>query len=225
MIAGCQYWFPKAFGFRLAEKWGRISVFFWVLGFYLAFMPLYVLGFMGMPRRMGHYEMATWQPWLIAAEVGAILVGCGGICQVIQLVRSIRNRAALRVNTGDPWDGRTLEWMTASPPAPYNFAVIPHVHDIDELAWRKKHGVAEPESEKVLNIVMPNNTGAGMILGVLSFIFGFAMVWHVWWLAAIAAAAMLATVIVRSSNDDDEHVVRVKALKTVEAGGRLEAAE
>jgi cytochrome o ubiquinol oxidase subunit I len=224
-FAGYYYWFPKAFGFRLEEKWGKRAFWAWIIGFYLAFMPLYVLGFMGMPRRMDHYATAAWQPWLIVAEAGAILIGCGIACQVIQLVRSIRHRAELRVNNGDAWDGRTLEWMTSSPPAPYNFAVIPQVHDIDELAWRKKHGGNRPTVVNIDSIVLPDNTGAGMILGGLSFVFGFAMVWRIWWLAALTGACMFAVIVMRSSEDHDERLMRAEEVSMIEGDGGLEAAE
>ncbi len=224
-FAGYYYWFPKAFGFRLEEKWGKRAFWAWITGFYLAFMPLYALGFMGMPRRMDHYATAGWQPWLIVAEAGAILIGCGIVCQAIQLVSSIRHRAELRVHNGDVWDGRTLEWMTSSPPSPYNFAVIPHVHDIDELAWRKKHGGARPEEVRFGSIVMPDNTGAGIILGVLSFVFGFAMVWHIWWLAALSVLSVFAVVVTRSSEDHDEHLAGAAEVQAIETHAGLEAAE
>jgi cytochrome o ubiquinol oxidase subunit I len=225
-FAGYYYWFPKAFGFKLEDKWGRRAFWAWTVGFYLAFMPLYVLGFEGMLRRMAHYSTPGWQPWLIVAECGAIIIACGILCQIVQLVQSIRHREALRVDSGDPWDGRTLEWMTACPPAPYNFAVIPEIHDIDELAWRKKHGGVRPAMAPINSIVMPDNTGAGAILGGLSFVFGFAMVWHVWWLAAVSGLGMFAVLVVRSSGDHDEHVVHAREVMNIEAGvAQLEAAE
>ena len=143
-LAGYQYWFPKALGFRLDEKWGKRAFWAWIIGFYLAFMPLYVLGFMGMPRRLERYDVAAWQPWLIVAELGALSILLGIVLLIVQLAVSFRNRAALRDTTGDPWNGRTLEWATSSPPAPYNFAIIPYVHGIDALAamkdrWNCRH--------------------------------------------------------------------------------------
>ena len=224
-FAGYYYWFPKAFGFTLEEKWGRRAFWAWLVGFYVAFMPLYVLGFMGMPRRLDHYVTAAWHPWLEVAEVGAILIAVGIACQIIQLVVSIRNHAALRVVTGDPWGGRTLEWMTPCPPAPYNFAVIPEVHDIDEFAWRKQHGMGGAVLASVESIVMPDNTGAGMVIGALSFIFGFAMVWHIWWLAALGGAGMFAVLVVRSAVDHSEHIVTPAAMAVAGGEAGLEAAE
>src|SRR5271156_3415925 len=136
LMAGYNYWFPKVFGFRLDERWGRASFWCWFVGFYLAFMPLYALGLMGMTRRMQHYDVVSWQPWLVAAAAGVVVILAGIVCQVIQLVVSIRNREQLKV-TADPWNGRTLEWATASPPPAWNFAVLPRVTTLDAL-WNKK---------------------------------------------------------------------------------------
>jgi cytochrome o ubiquinol oxidase subunit I len=145
-FAGYNFWFPKAFGFKLDENWGRRSFWCWIVGFYLAFMPLYLLGFLGMPRRMEHYDIPGWQPWLVIAALGAALISLGLLCQIIQLAVSFRNRRMLAVGA-DPWDGRTLEWATSSPPKLYNFAVLPKVGSLDALTAMKKHGVpAKPVS-------------------------------------------------------------------------------
>jgi cytochrome o ubiquinol oxidase subunit 1 len=119
-MAGYNYWFPKAFGFQLDERWGKAAFWCWFVGFYLAFMPLYLLGLMGMTRRMQHYDNPAWQPWLLVAMVGVVVILGGIVCQVAQLVVSIRARDKLRA-TADPWNGRTLEWATASPPPAWNF--------------------------------------------------------------------------------------------------------
>jgi cytochrome o ubiquinol oxidase subunit 1 len=126
-FAGYTYWFPKAFGFRLHEGYGKAAFWCWLIGFYVAFMPLYVLGLLGMTRRMQHYDVPEWRPWMIVAACGATLIMCGIAFQIIQLVVSIRQRQQLRDETGDPWDGRSLEWATASPPPVFNFAVLPTV--------------------------------------------------------------------------------------------------
>ena len=131
----------EPFGFRLDERWGKAAFWCWFIGFHLAFMPLYVTGLMGMPRRLQHYDVLSWQPWLLVAEVGALVILTGIICQIVQIVVSIRHREQLRDTTGDPWNGRTLEWSTASPPPAWNFAVLPRVNELDAFwgaCWRSK---------------------------------------------------------------------------------------
>ncbi|MCP4384933.1 MAG: cytochrome o ubiquinol oxidase subunit I [Hyphomicrobiales bacterium] len=215
-FAGLNFWFPKAFGFRLDEKWGRRSFWCWVIGFYLAFMPLYALGFMGMPRRMEHYETAAWQPYLIVAALGAVFVLFGLIFLVVQIVVSVRNRVALRDYTGDPWNGRTFEWLTASPPPPYNFAFIPTVHGRDEFFEMKQRGVAYQRPERYEAIIMPKNSAFGIIIGGIAFVLGFAMVWHMWWLAIICAVAAAIVIVVRSSDDDTDVVLPPFAVEAIE---------
>jgi cytochrome o ubiquinol oxidase subunit 1 len=215
-FAGYSYWFPKAFGFALNEKWGRRAFFCWLGGFYLAFGPLYVLGFMGMPRRMVHYANLAWHPWLIVAAVGAGVITLGIACQIVQLVVSIREREASRDLTGNPWNGRTLEWATASPPAIYNFAQIPVVQAIDALVDMKARGTAYQLPEHYQDIHMPGNTAAGFINGVLAFIFGFAMVWHIWWMAVLSSLGMLIAVIIRTSNDHADYKMPATEVERIE---------
>jgi cytochrome o ubiquinol oxidase subunit I len=199
LMAGYNYWFPKAFGFKLDERWGRASFWCWLIGFYVAFMPLYALGLMGMTRRMQHYDVANWQPWLVVAAIGAVIIFVGIVCQVIQLVVSIRDREQLKV-TADPWNGRTLEWATASPPPPWNFSVLPQVTAIDAL-WKVKQRErtlsAQPTRErKFAPIEVPKNSATGFITALFAVVTGFALIWHIWWMAAVgvigAFLAMLA---------------------------------
>ena len=192
--AGISYWFPKAFGYTLDRFWGLLSFWFWVVGFYFAFMPLYVLGFMGVTRRLRHFDDPSLQIWTVIAAFGAVLILCGILSFLVQLYVSIRNRAALRDVTGDPWQGRTLEWSTSSPPPPYNFAFAPRVHNLDAWWDMKSHGYHRP-LEGFKPIHMPKNTGAGVVLAALSVVFGFAMVWYIWWLAALSFAALVAAAI------------------------------
>jgi cytochrome o ubiquinol oxidase subunit 1 len=215
-FAGLNFWFPKAFGFKLDERWGKRSFWCWVIGFYLAFMPLYVLGFMGMPRRMEHYDTAAWQPWLIVAAAGAVFVLFGLAFMIVQIVVSIRRRAEYRDWTGDPWNGRTLEWLTASPAAPYNFAVVPAVHDRDEFLGMKERGVAYRRPDRYQDIVMPKNSAFGVVLGALSFLLGFAVIWHIWWLAIACTALIAITLIVRSSNDDTDYLLPAAEVEAIE---------
>jgi cytochrome o ubiquinol oxidase subunit 1 len=194
VFAGISYWFPKAFGFRLEAFWGKMSFWFWVAGFYLAFMPLYVLGLMGVTRRLRHFDDPTLQLWFVVAAAGAVLILLGIVSFLIQIYLSIRRREALRDRTGDPWGGRTLEWSTASPPPEYNFAFTPLVHDNDAW-WDMKHRGFRRPVAGFNAIHMPRNTGAGFILAALSGIFGFATIWHIWWLAALGLVAVLAVAI------------------------------
>ncbi|WP_419913505.1 cytochrome o ubiquinol oxidase subunit I [Hoeflea sp.] len=216
-FAGMNYWFPKAFGFKLDETWGIRAFWFWIIGFYLAFMPLYVLGFMGMVRRMEHYNVPEWQPYLVVAAIGAVFVLIGIVCIAMQLYVSVRDRAGAVDSTGDPWNGRTLEWATSSPPAPYNFAVIPQVQDIDAFADMKRRGVVGARPERYEDITMPKSTGAGVFLGAGGFVLGFAMVWHIWWLAALCLLAAIAILIMRASNDDDEFTITAAEVEAIES--------
>jgi cytochrome o ubiquinol oxidase subunit 1 len=215
-FAGYQYWFPKAFGFQLDEKWGRRAFWAWIVGFYLAFMPLYILGFMGMPQRLHTYYVAGWQPYLIVAEVGALLILCGISFLAVQLAVSIRNRAGLAVSTGDPWNGRTLEWATASPPAVYNFALVPHVRSIDAWWAMKQAGRAGHKPAPFHDIVMPAESSAGVVTGAMSFVFAFAMVWHIWWLAVVGGLAICAAVLSQILRHRAEHRIPASEVEAIE---------
>lgn len=215
-FAGYQYWFPKAFGFRLEEKWGRRAFWAWMAGFYLAFMPLYILGFMGMPQRLNIYYVASWQPYLIIAEFGAILILCGITFLAIQLAVSIRDRAALAASTGDPWNGRTLEWATAAPPASYNFAVVPHVKGIDAWWAMKQAETAGHRPDRFHDIILHDDSSAGVVVGGMSFVFAFAMIWQIWWLVAIGGLGMFAAVLSQTFRDHTEHRLRASEIEAIE---------
>ena len=215
-FAGLTYWFPKTFGFKLNEKWGKRAFWLWLIGFEVAFAPLYILGFMGMARRMAHYDNTAFQPWLIIAAVGAFIILLAILSQVMQFVISIRNREAHPDLTGDPWDGRTLEWATASPPAVYNFAVIPEVHDLDAFWDMKEKGTAFEQPSEYHDIHMPKDRSHGPVLGVFTLIFGFAMVWYIWWLAIVAFLGIIATMIHAGSNDNVEYVIPAAEVKKIE---------
>ena len=215
-FAGYMYWFPKAFGFALNERWGIRSFWCWLIGFYLAFMPLYALGFMGMPRRMEHYNVAAWQPYLIVAAAGAFLILLGIVFLVVQLVVSIRQRQESLDLSGDPWNGRTLEWLTSSPPAPYNFAVLPEVRDIDAFQDLKGRGVAYRKPDRYQDIYMPKSTGAGAFLGGLALLLGFALVWHIWWMAIACGVGMWIVIIARTYDDDAEYCLPASDVEKIE---------
>ncbi|MBB4170510.1 cytochrome o ubiquinol oxidase subunit I [Rhizobium sp. BK538] len=199
LMAGVTYWFPKAFGYKLDPFWGKMSFWFWLIGFYFAFMPLYVLGLMGVTRRVSQFEDPSLQIWFIIAAFGAVLIAIGIASFIIQLVVSFFKREELRDTTGDPWDGRTLEWSTSSPPPDYNFAFTPVVHDHDSWYDMKGRGYARP-LEGFKPIHMPKNTGTGVILGALSIGLAFGLIWYMWWLAILSFAAMLAVAIGHTFN-------------------------
>ncbi|MEH3116324.1 MAG: cytochrome o ubiquinol oxidase subunit I [Methylorubrum populi] len=206
MFAGVNYWFPKAFGFKLDPFWGKVSFWFWTVGFYVAFMPLYVLGLMGVTRRAQHFDDPSLQIWFVAAAIGAGLIALGIGAMIVQFAVSIKNREALRDVTGDPWEGRTLEWSTSSPPPDYNFAFTPVVHNLDAWWEMKARGFKRP-LEGYKPIHMPRNTATGVILGVISIAFSFAMIWYIWWLAALTFAATLAVAIGHTFNYDRDFYI------------------
>jgi len=219
LMAGIYYWFPKAFGFRLVASWGKASFWFWLSGFYFAFMPLYWLGLLGVTRRVNHFDDPSLQIWFLIAAFGAFLIACGIACFIIQLVVSFMRREELRDTTGDPWNGRTLEWSTSSPPPQYNFAFTPVVHDTDAWWQMKQHGYKRP-LEGFIPIHMPKNTAAGIVLAGLSTVMGFALIWHIWWLAAVSFAAIIIAAIIHTFNYKRDYyiptddVVRTEAART-----------
>jgi len=224
LLAGITYWFPKAFGYKLDPFWGKCSFWFWVVGFYVAFMPLYVLGLMGVTRRLNHFEDPSLQIWFQVAAFGAVLIALGIASFIIQIVVSFFRRESLRDNTGDPWDGRTLEWSTSSPPPAYNFAFTPRVHDNDAWTDMKIHGYVRP-TDGFIPIHMPKNTGAGFIIAALATVMGFALIWHMWLLAGVGFVAMLAAVITHTFNyKRDYHIPAEEVVHTEGERTRLLAA-
>ncbi|WGL97768.1 cytochrome o ubiquinol oxidase subunit I [Arsenophonus sp. aPb] len=215
-FAGMTYWFPKAFGFTLNEKWGVRAFWFWISGFFIAFMPLYILGFMGMTRRLSQNIDPQYHPMLMVASLGAALIAIGIFCQVIQIIVSIRDRHKNRDITGDPWGGRTLEWSTSSPAPFYNFAKEPQIDTRDAWWDMKEKGIAYKQPTKYEPIHMPQNTAAGVIISAFCLMFGFAMVWHIWWLAIIGFAGIIATWIGKSFDDNVDYYVPVKEIERIE---------
>ena len=215
-FAAINFWFPKAFGFKLDPFWGKCSFWLWVVGFYFAFMPLYVLGLMGVTRRISHFEDPSLQIWFQIAAFGAVLIALGIGAMLIQFVVSFLRRDQLRDVTGDPWDGRTLEWSTSSPPPAYNFAFTPVVHDNDAWWQMKQLGWKRPQSG-FINIHMPKNTGAGIILAGLSTVLGFALIWHMWLVAGVAFVALLAVAIGHTFNYNRDYYIQAADVARVEA--------
>ena len=209
-FAGYTYWFPKAFGFRLHEGFGKAAFWFWLIGFYVAFMPLYAVGMLGMTRRMQHYDVPEWRPWLIVAAFGAVLILIGIVFQILQLVVSIRHREELRDRTGDPWNGRSLEWATASPPPVFNFAIPPEVRSEDAY-WTMKLQAQKQDIEKnepaYQDIEMPRNSPTGFVCAFFATIMGFALIWHIWWMVAAGFVGAFATFVAFAWRDHDEYVI------------------
>jgi cytochrome o ubiquinol oxidase subunit I len=206
VLAGYNHWFPKAFGFTLDERLGKASFWCWLVGFYLAFVPLYVLGLMGMTRRLQHIADPSWRPWLLVAGAGAIVIFCGILCQIAQLYVSIRTREQRRDVTGDPWNGRTLEWATPSPPPAYNFAVLPRVETIDAF-WEMKRKGRRPVEAVYEAIHMPRNSPTGFITAFFAVVTGFALIWHIWWIVILGLLAAAATILVFGWSDERERKI------------------
>ncbi|WP_207914947.1 cytochrome o ubiquinol oxidase subunit I [Luteimonas arsenica] len=223
LFAAMTHWFPKAFGFKLDDFWGKVSFWFWLAGYWFAFTPLYVLGLMGVTRRVSHFEDPSLQIWFQIAAFGAVLVGIGILAFLICIYVSFRRREQLRDVTGDPWDGRTLEWSTSSPPPDYNFAFTPVVHDTDTWSDMKARGFKRPESG-FTPIHMPRNTGAGVILALLSTVCGFALIWHIWWLAAGSLLAIVAYSIWHSFDRDRDYHIPAEQVAETEAARSRELA-
>jgi cytochrome o ubiquinol oxidase subunit 1 len=222
-FAGYTYWFPKAFGFSLDERLGKAAFWCWFVGFYVAFMPLYVLGLLGMTRRMQHYTQPEWYPWVLVAGLGALIVLTGIILQVTQLTVSIRTRAHRRELTGDPWDGRTLEWATSSPPPAYNFAVLHNVES-EEPYWGMKlearenlHLLAEPKYEA---IEVPRNSPTGFITAFFAVVTGFSLIWHIWWLVVLGLVGAYATFVVLAWRDVVETTIPVEEVAREDRANR-----
>ncbi|EGD57189.1 cytochrome o ubiquinol oxidase subunit I [Novosphingobium nitrogenifigens DSM 19370] len=214
-FAAINYWWPKAFGFKLDPFWGKVSFWCWVPGFWLAFTPLYIMGLMGVTRRMRVFDDPSLQPYFIVAACGALLIAAGIGAMLLQYATSILKRDQLRDETGDPWGGRTLEWSTSSPPPAYNFAFTPIVHDLDTWTDMKAKGVARPV-DGFRPIHMPKYTGAGVILAGISTVFGFAMIWHIWWLAIASFAAILLTAIAHTFNYDRSYHIPAETVARIE---------
>ncbi len=203
------------FGFTLDERFGRASFWCWLIGFYLAFTPLYVLGLQGMTRRLQHISDPSWQPLLLVAEAGAIVIMCGIFCQIAQLYVSIRTREYRRDLTGDPWNGRTLEWATASPPPSYNFAVMPRVETIDAFWEMKRRGLA-PVQPTYEPIEAPRNSPIGVVTAFFASVTGFALIWHIWWMAILGLAGVFIAILAFGWSDDRERELSAAEIALLE---------
>jgi cytochrome o ubiquinol oxidase subunit I len=222
-FAGLTYWFPKAFGFRLHEGWGKAAFWFTLLGFLVTFIPLYIAGLLGMTRRLQHYDFSLWQPWVMIAAAGIVVTLLAVFCQVVQLIVSIRRRNALRDEIGDPWDGRSLEWATASPPPAFNFAVLPNVHgeepywEIKQRAIETRHLSAEPDYKA---IEVPRNSPTGFVTAFFATLTGFALIWHIWWLVGIGLFAAYVVFVWFAWRDKVENEIPVEEVARIDRARR-----
>ncbi|KWV58474.1 cytochrome ubiquinol oxidase subunit I [Rhizobium altiplani] len=215
-LAGMSFWFPKVFGFTLNEFWGKVSFWCWMVGYWLAFTPLYILGFKGMTRRMNHYDVPGWHPYLVVALIGAIIIGVGILALLIQLFVSIRDRKLNRDVTGDPWDARSLEWATASPAPFYNFAHIPEITSLEQHWENKQTGRAYERRWQYEDIHMPRNTAAGFVISAFSFVLCFSLVWHIWVAAAVGLLGMIGTFIARTYDRNVDYYVPAVEIARIE---------
>ena len=211
-FAAITYWFPKLFGFRLNDQLGRYSAYAWQIGFILAFMPLYALGLMGAVRRLDSYDDASWQPLFIVSGIGVLVIALGVGLFVLQLAVSIWQRKKLIDTTGDPWDGRTLEWSVPSPAPHYNFAIDPVVTHRDDWWFKKQAGLKQPKASDYQDIWLPKNSSLGALIGLLAGLLGFSAIWHLWWLMAISLVMIIGLVIVRTLTDDHDEKITANEL-------------
>ncbi|RYX97531.1 MAG: cytochrome o ubiquinol oxidase subunit I [Bradyrhizobiaceae bacterium] len=225
VFAAINFWFPKAFGFKLDEFWGKVSFWFWVPGFWVAFTPLYVLGLMGVTRRMRVFDDPSLQIWFVIAGIGAAMIAAGTGALLVQIAVSVWRRKELADLTGDPWNGRTLEWATSSPPPDYNFAFTPVVHDNDAWYDMKNRSYQRPH-QGFRPIHMPKNTGAGIILSGLATALGFALIWYMWAFAALCFVALIAGAIYHTFNyKRDFHIPVDQVIATETKRSELLAAQ
>ena len=216
LFAGMVYWFPKAFGFKLDPWWGKVGFWGWVIGYWVAWTPIYIVGLMGTTRRVRHFDDPSFQIWFVIAGIGALIILVGILGFVMSIVMGFLNREKLRDTTGDPWEGRTLEWSTTSPPPPYNFAFTPRVHELDAWYDMKSRGYQKPTGG-YQPIHMPRNTGAGVILAGFATVLGFAMIWYIWWLAAVAFLGLIAAAIGHTFNYNRDYYIPVNEVEEAEA--------
>ncbi|MFP2768946.1 cytochrome o ubiquinol oxidase subunit I [Oceanisphaera sp. KMM 10153] len=215
-LAGFAFWFPKAMGFHLDEKLGKASFWCWQIGFYVAFMPLYVLGFLGMTRRLNHTDNPAWNFWLYLAAVGALFILVGIVLQFVQIYKAFREREQNRDLTGDPWNGHTLEWSTSSPPQFYNFAKLPQVSDIDAFTDMKEQGKAYKVQGEYQPIHMPKNTACGVLISAAVTAAGFGAIWHIWWMVIAGLVASLVIFLCRAYDNDTDYYVQPDEVERIE---------
>jgi cytochrome o ubiquinol oxidase subunit 1 len=219
IFAGLNYWFPKFAGIRLNEKIGKYAFWFWIVGFCLSFIPMYILGLMGATRRLDHYDASTgWQPFYITMLVGGLTIAVGVALQIVQIIASFIQKRRLQDTTGDPWDGSTLEWMTSSVPQSYNFTVIPEVSSREPFADMKRAGLPKPTYE---DIQIPKNTASGIYIAFFAFFVGFGFVWHIAWMSVVSLLAIIVCVVRRTFDEDTEYTLTAAEVKKIDEARML----
>ncbi len=216
LFAGIVYWFPKAFGFILDPFWGKVGFWGWVIGYWIAWTPMYVVGLMGTTRRVNHFDDVSLQPYFIVAMVGVVIIAIGIFGFIMSIVMGVKHRRRLADTTGDPWEGRTLEWSTSSPPPHYNFAFTPMIHELDAWYDMKRRGYERP-ADGYRPIHMPGNTASGVLISGLALVMGFSMIWYIWWLAALAFVGLLAVAIGHTFFLDRDYVIPPDEVARTEA--------
>lgn len=215
IFAAINYWFPKIAGFRLNERIGKYAVWCWITGFCLSFIPMYILGLMGAPRRLDHYAASTgWQPFYITMFIGGLIIAVGVALQVAQIIASFIQKRRLMDTTGDPWNGRTLEWSTASAPQFYNYTVIPTVTSRDAFSAMKRAGL--PKKPVYEDIHIPNNTASGIYIAAFAFLGGFGFVWHITWMPIVALLGIIVGVVLHTFKEDSEYVLTAAEVERLE---------
>ena len=220
-LGGINFWFPKVFGFKLDEGLGKRAFWFFSAGTALVFGCMYVLGFMGMTRRLDYIPYVSWRPLLVGEEVGIFLFCVASYYLFKQLYVSVRDRAQNRVMSNDPWGtARSLEWLTHTPVPFYNFAVRPQINSRDEWAWRRQHGLDGARPDHYEDIHLPSNSVVPALLGAFAFAFGFGFVWRMYWLVAVSLAGMIAAIIAKSFHEDSGHTIPGAMVERLERGFR-----
>ena len=215
-LTAVHFWWPKFAGYKLTEFWGKAAAILWMVGYFVAFMPIYALGFMGVTRRLNYYDNPEWAPYFMIAAVGVGILFVAALCTVVNLVVSFLKRHENMDVTGDCQEGRTLEFATSSPPPYYNFAKIPNIHTLDEWAMRKENGMAYPKISNFERIHMPCNTWAAPIMGISTIPLGFALVWHIWWLAILSFGVVVFTFVMHSLFAKKEYYIEISEVQAIE---------
>jgi cytochrome o ubiquinol oxidase subunit 1 len=214
------FWFPKVFGFKLNEAWGKIMFWLFSAGTFLVFFPMFMLGFMGETRRLDWPFDPHWAVWFDVQEIGIVVYVLSVLAFLWMIYVSIRDRAQHRVGA-DAWGtSRSLEWLTDSPVPFYNYAMVPHINARDEAAWRREHGFSESRPDHFAAIHMPNNTGVAVYIGALTFVIGFGLTWRIWWLTVAALILTVLIMIYRSGKGDPGYVISAEEMEKLDRESR-----